>query len=51
MGLIIDQLSNYSAAFAMYINVHYNYNDNKIIFNIPGLFNPINSLNLKIVAY
>lgn len=46
MGLI-GHLRNYSVAFAMHIYVHYNNRANEIIFNIPGLFSPINFLNSK----
>lgn len=53
---LFGHLSNCSVAFAMYISVHYDYRAiNEIIFNIPRVLNPINSLsskkkNLKIVA-
>lgn len=49
MGLI-NHLSNCSVAFTMYIHVHYNHKANEIIFKILESFNPINSLNSKIIT-
>lgn len=43
----VGQPSNCSVAFAIYIHIHYNYRANEIIFEIPGLLNPINFLNSK----
>lgn len=42
---LIGHMGICGLAFAMYIHVHDNYRANEIIFNIPGLFNPINIQN------
>lgn len=46
MGLI-GHMSSCSMAFAMYFHVHYDYRDNEINLNIPGLFDLKNFLSYK----
>lgn len=42
---LIGHMGIGSVAFAMYIHLYDNYRANEIIFNVPGLLNPINIQN------